>query len=378
MMAMDTRPVEGRPAPTTCAFASCGCGMADFAERMQSLWNVVGETPLLQVRCRVGGVERCVYAKFEAGSLTGSIKDRMALHILESAYARGEIARGATIVEASSGNTGIAFAAVGRALGHPVRIYMPAWMSPERRAVIESLGATIVSVTHEEGGFLGSIALADRWAAENPPAFRPQQFDNRANVEAHKTSTGPELLAQLRAIGLEPTAFVAGVGTGGTLVGVGEYLREELGRVAIHPLEPANSPTLRTGSKEGTHRIQGVSDEFVPSIVELARWDAVVDVWDGDAILMAQALARQLGLAVGISSGANFLGALLLAEQQGPEAVVATVFSDDNKKYLSTDLCRVEPVRAHYLSPRVELTGVRVVPRVSARRRIVQSCGKAR
>jgi cysteine synthase A len=372
-----TSPDRSSATPATaCAYADCDCGMRDFSERLQSLWNVVGDTPLLQIRCRVGGIERCVYVKYEAGSLTGSIKDRMALHILESAYERNEIERGDEIVEASSGNTGIAFAAVGRALGHPVRIYMPDWMSRERTLVIESLGATIVPVSAEQGGFPGSIALADRYAAEHAHTFRPQQFANRANVEAHRQTTGPELLAQIRSLGLSPTAFVAGVGTGGTMVGVGEYLREQLATVAIHPLEPANSPTLRTGSKHGSHRIQGISDDFVPSIVDLTRWEEVVDVWDGDAILMAQRLARELGLAVGISSGANFIGALKLAGAQGPRAVVATVFSDDNKKYLSTDLCRDEPVLEHYLSPRVELDGVRVVPRMHARRTPVRMCGR--
>jgi len=313
---------EARP----CAFEACGCGMRDFGQRLESLWNLIGDTPLLQIRYRFDGAEGCVYAKYEAGSLTGSIKDRMALHILETAYASRAITKDAVIVEASSGNTGISFAAVGRALGHRVRIYMPDWMSPERRAVIASLGAEIVSVSHDEGGFVGSIEQADRWAGAHPPAFRPRQFDNRANVEAHRATTGPELLAQLRYLGLEPTGFVAGIGTGGTLVGVGEFLREELGRVAVHPLEPANSPTLRTGAKHGTHRIQGISDEFVPAIVDLSLWDEVVDVWDGDAILMAQRLARDLGLAVGISSGANFLGALQIAHDQGSGAVVATVF----------------------------------------------------
>jgi cysteine synthase A len=349
--------------------------MRDFGERLESLWNVVGDTPLLQVRCRFRGVERCVYVKYEAGSITGSIKDRMALHILETAYERREIARGDEIVEASSGNTGIAFAAIGRALGHPVRIYMPDWMSRERRLVIESLGATIVSVSVGQGGFLGCIALADQYAATNAHTFRPQQFDNRANVEAHRRTTGPELLAQVRSLGLTPTAFVAGVGTGGTVVGVGEYLREQLGAVAVHPAEPANSPTLRTGSKHGSHRVQGVSDDFIPSIVDLSEWDPVVDVWDGDAILMAQRLARELGLAVGISSGFNFLAALEVAHEQGSRAVVATVFSDDNKKYLSTDLCREEPVLDHYRAPAVELTGLRVVPRMHARRTPVRVCG---
>jgi cysteine synthase A len=366
---------EATPAISACVFGSCTCGMQDFVERLASLWNVVADTPLLQIRCRFRGVERCIYAKYETGSLTGSIKDRMALHILERAYARGQIVRGDLIVEASSGNTGIAFAAVGRALGHPVRIYMPEWMSSERRTVIDSLGATIVSVSAAEGGFLGSIALADAFAAQHAHAFRPRQFDSRANVEAHRETTGPELLAQIRSLGLVPSGFVAGVGTGGTLVGVGEYLREQLGSVAVHPLEPANSPTLRTGKKRGSHRIQGISDDFVPTIVDLSVWDPIVDVWDGDAILMARRLARELGLGVGISSGANFLGALAVADAQGPGAVVATVFADCNKKYLSTDLCRDEPVLDHYIAPRVELTGLRVVPRATVRRTPLRMCG---
>src|SRR5262245_57889355 len=361
----------------SCSFGRCGCGMRDFTERLASLWNVVADTPLLQIRCRYRGIERCIHAKFETGGLTGSIKDRMALHILESAYARGEIAPGDVIVEASSGNTGIAFAAIGRALGHPVRIYMPDWMSSERKTVIESLGAAVIPVSAQAGGFPASIALADQFAREHPHTFRARQFENRANVEAHVRTTGPELLAQLRSIGLVPTAFVAGVGTGGTVRGVGEYLRRELGSVAIHPLEPANSPTLRTGKKTGSHRIQGISDDFVPSIVDLAALDSIVDVWDGDAILMAQRLACELGLAVGISSGANFLGALAVAEASGPDAVVATVFADCNKKYLSTDLCRTEPILDHYQAPRVELVGLRVVGRAGVERQPLRRCGAA-
>ena len=360
---------------SACAYGTCGCGMRDVAERLASLWNVVADSPLLQIHCRFRGVERCIYAKYETGSLTGSVKDRMALHIVERAYSRGEIAPGDVIVEASSGNTGIAFAAVGRALGHPVRIYMPDWMSHERRTVIESLGATVVPVSAAEGGFVGSIAQVEAYAAESVHVFRPHQFDNRANVDAHRETTGPELLAQIRSLGLTPTGFVAGVGTGGTLVGVGEYLRAQLGAVAVHPLEPANSPTLRTGTKRGSHRIQGISDDFVPAIVDLSQWDSIVDIWDGDAILMAQRLAHDLGLAVGISSGANFLGAVAVADTQGPQAVVATVFADCNKKYLSTDLCREEPVREHYLAPHVELTGLRVVSRAGLRRTPLRMCG---
>ena len=175
-------------------------------------------------------------------------------------------------------------------------------------------------------------------------------------------------------LGLVPTGFVCGVGTGGTLVGVGEFLRGHLGRVAIHPLEPAHSPTLRPGTKPGSHRIQGISDDFVPAIVDLRALDPIVDVWDGDAILMAQRLSRELGLGVGISSGANFLGALQVAEEQGPDAVVGTVFADCNKKYLSTDLCRREPVLDHYRAPQVELLGLRVVARTQGVRQMLRPC----
>ena len=332
-------------------------------DRLHGLSSLIGNTPLLEVECRFRGRPRRVFAKAENLNLTGSIKDRMALHMLEHAYSRGAIEPGDAIVEVSSGNTGISFAALGRALGHPVCIYMPSWMSAERRALIASLGAEIVDVTKEEGGFVGAIALADRFARERKRVFRPQQFDNRANVEAHRVSTGPEILAQLAHRGLEPDVFVAGVGTGGTVTGVGAALRARCPGVSIHPLEPANSPTMRTGTKKGQHRIQGISDEFVPALVNLPSLDAIVDVWDGDAILMAQKLARELGLAVGISSGANFLGALQLALARPEGTVAVTVFPDSNKKYLSTDLVREEPVRGDYLAPRVELLEFEAIPR---------------
>jgi cysteine synthase A len=332
-------------------------------ERFASLHRLVGDTPMLEIRLRYRGRPLKVYAKHEVCNFTGSIKDRMALHIMESAYARGEVGEGDVIAEATSGNTGISFAAVGRALAHDVRLYMPDWMSRERVDVIRSLGATIEPVGADEGGFLGSIARADTFAADTPGVFRPQQFDSPTNVEAHRISTGPEIVTQLRAIDLSPTGFVAGVGTGGTVMGVGQYLRDELGDVAVHPLEPKNSPTLRTKKRVGKHRIQGVSDEFVPSIVDLDSLDEIVDVWDGDAILMAQRLASNLGLGVGISSGANLLGAVQVAAQQGDGAVVATVFPDSNKKYLSTDLLRDEPVRDDYMVRQIELDGCRTLRR---------------
>jgi cysteine synthase A len=332
-------------------------------ERLRHLRNLVGNTPLLAIDLEYRGQPRRIYAKAENLNMTGSIKDRMALHILRKGYERGVLVPGAPIAEATSGNTGISFSALGRAMGHPVTIFMPNWMSQERKDLIRSLGADIRLVSKEEGGFLGSIAMAENFATRNPGCFLPEQFANEDNPEAHATTTGPEIWWQLRSLGLKPDGFVAGVGTGGTIMGVGNYLKQMHPAVRVHPLEPANSPTLSTGCKVGKHRIQGISDEFIPAIMKLDHLDPVIAVDDGDAILMAQKLARQLGLGVGISSGANLLGALMVQERLGVEAVVVTIFADDNKKYLSTDLMREEPAKAGFLSPEIELKGFRAYKR---------------
>ena len=336
---------------------------ATYEQRLASLGNVIGNTPLLSIDLTFDGTPYRIFAKAENFNMTGSIKDRMALHVLTCAYERGDLVPGATIAEATSGNTGISFSAIGRALGHPVHIFMPSWMSEERKQLIRGFGADIELVTKEEGGFLGSIERAEAFAASTPDAFLPRQFENADNVAANEETTGPELWWQLRFLGLETDAFVAGVGTGGTVMGVGRYLRDRSAGVRVHPLEPENSPTLRTGHKVGTHRIQGISDEFIPALVDLQWLDEVISVDDGDAILMAQRLAAELGLGVGISSGANLLGAVKLAAELGPDATVVTVFADDNKKYLSTDLLRDEPVKPDHLTPRVGLSGFRAIKR---------------
>jgi cysteine synthase len=335
-----------------------------FGPRFAGIGHLVGNTPLLAIELTYRGERRVIYAKAENFNLTGSIKDRMALHILHRAYDRGLLQPGGTIIEATSGNTGIAFSAIGRALGHPVTIFMPDWMSQERIALIRSLGAEIVLVSPGQGGFLGSIRMAEELAASLPAAFLPRQFSNEDNVAAHATTTGPEIWWQLQFHYLRPDAFVAGVGTGGTIMGVGRFLRTRSPAVKLHPLEPANSPTMSTGHKVGKHRIQGISDEFIPPIVTLSELDRVVAVDDGDAIRMAQQLASRLGLGVGISSGANFLGALQVQEELGPGAVVVTVFPDDNKKYLSTALLKDEPLRDGFMSPDVELLGYQAMKRV--------------
>lgn len=344
-------------------------GRADLAirpamDRFRGLRHLIGNTPLLGIHFTYRGERRVVYAKAEHMNLTGSIKDRMALYILVKAYQDGQIRPGDTIVEATSGNTGISFAALGRALGHPVTIFMPDWMSRERVDLIRSMGARIMPVTREQGGFVGSIRLTEELARREGHTFLPCQFSNAANVEAHEQTTGPEIWWQLQSQGLVPDAFVAGVGTGGTVMGVGRFLRSQNARVQAHPLEPAESPTLSVGKKVGHHRIQGISDEFIPPILRLADLAPVIGVHDGDAILMAQRLSAQLGLAVGISSGANFIGAVMVQNQLGADAVVTTVFPDDNKKYLSTDLLRGEPSGADHLAPDIALVAVEGFKRV--------------
>lgn len=332
--------------------------------KFKALTRLVGNTPMLSIHFRYHGRDRVLYAKAEYLSLTGSIKDRMALGILQNAYAQGKIEPGDTIAEATSGNTGIAFAALGRMLGHPVKIFMPDWMSQERVQLIKSYGAEVVSVSKADGGFLGSIQRCEELAASNKHVFLPRQFSNPANTQAHAETTGPEIWSQLLSVGRHPRAFTCGVGTGGTVMGVAKSLRKHDPSIRIHPVEPAESPTLTTGCKVGNHRIQGISDEFIPEILQLKDLDKVITVSDGDAILMAQKLAGRLGLAVGISSGCNFLAALQVLESFDEDAAVATIFCDDNKKYLSTALTKEEPVRPGYLSPNVELVAVGTVGRV--------------
>jgi cysteine synthase A len=334
----------------------------EVSAQFHALHRLVGNTPLLAVDVRYRGERRRIYAKHESLSLTGSVKDRMALYVLEDAYHAGLIRAGDRIAEATSGNTGISFAALGRALGHPVSIFMPDWMSEERRALIASFGADIIPVSRAQGGFLGSIERADLQGASDPHVFLPHQFSNEANVRAHVETTGPEIWLQMTAAGVTPAAFVAGVGTGGTVMGVGRYLKSRDATIKVHPLEPAESPTLSTGHKVGHHRIQGISDEFIPPIVKLDELAAIISVHDGDAILMAQGLARH-GLAVGISSGANFIGALLAQRSLGGDAPTVTIFCDSNKKYLSTDLLRQEPVRSEYEAPHVEILGFTALAR---------------
>ncbi len=327
-----------------------------------NLNSIIGNTPLIEITFLYKGEKRTLYAKYETFNMTGSIKDRMAYYIIRKSYADGVLKQGNEIVEATSGNTGIAFAAIGAALGHKVKIFMPDWMSEERKALISSFGADIQLVSKEEGGFVGSISMAEKYAEENENVFLPRQFENLYNAEAHYAATAPEIVQQMQTLGLQVDGFVAGVGTGGTVMGVGRYLKEQNPHTKVYPLEPMNSPTLTTGHKVGKHRIQGISDEFIPALVDLEQLDEVIQVDDGDAIIMSQKFSKEFGLGLGISSGANFIGALIAQNQLGQNKTVVTVFADSNKKYLSTDLCREETVKEGFYSSEIELLDFTLLP----------------
>lgn len=320
---------------------------------MMNFTQLVGNTPMIRIHYRLEGRAQSVCAKLEAYNPTGSIKDRIAAHILTKAAASGTLRPGQPIVEMTSGNTGIAFAALGALTGHPVHIFMPDWASEERKQLMRMYGAVLHTVSREAGGFSTALQGARDMAAETG-AFQPRQFENRDNPEAHYLTTGAELLRQLPNI----TDFVAGVGSGGTLMGTARRLKEDH-RVQTVAVEPDAAPLLSGGTAVGPHRIEGIGDDFIPAIVDPRLIDRVADINDLDAIAMAAKLARVLGLGVGISSGANFLGAALRAQE--PERQVATVFADDSKKYLSTLLADPPAETAEMLTSRIELLGYETV-----------------
>ncbi len=326
-------------------------------EKFDQIAPLIGNTPLLEIHFLYKGKKRRIFAKAEAYNMTGNIKDRVAYYILRKAYQEKTIAQTDIIAEATSGNTGIAFSALGSYLGHKVVIYMPDWMSRERITLMQSYGAEVRLVSRQEGGFLGSIRMTEE-LAEKGGVFLPRQFSNEDNVLTHYATTGFEIAEQLKSIGLTADGVVAGVGTGGTVMGISKRLKEYNPNLKAFPLEPLNSPTLSTGYKVGQHRIQGISDEFIPDILKLNELDDVVSVDDGDSIIMARMFSEKLGIGVGVSSGANFIGCIMAQDKLGEDSILTTVFADDNKKYLSTDYSDPQEMKEHYITKNLELTGV--------------------
>lgn len=326
--------------------------------KLDGIKHLIGNTPLLEISYEYEGRPRKIYAKAEHYNMTGSIKDRVAHYILQKAYERGEISEGDIIAEATSGNTGISFSAVGSFLGHEVQIFMPNWMSRERISIIEGYGATVKLVSSEQGGFLGSIKMTEDLAASGG-VFLPRQFSNYDNVMAHYETTAPEIARQLESIGLKPDAITAGVGTGGTIMGIAKYMKEHYKGCKCYPIQPLSSPTLSTGTKVGKHKIQGISDEFIPDIVKLNELDDILSIGDDDSIIMAQMLSRKLGIGVGISSGANFIGCVEAQNMLSDDAVAVTIFADDNKKYLSTDYAEEIEMKDSYVTSKIKLISVK-------------------
>ena len=325
--------------------------------KIREIQNTFSGTPMYRLQCKYQNTECTIFAKYEIPTFSGSVKDRIALHIMHDAYSANKISQSDTILEVTSGNTGIAFASIAKYLGHNVQIVMPDWLSAERYQVMNALGVEIIKVSRSEGGFLQSLSIAEK-LEKSGGYFYPRQFENNLNVDAHAQYTAREFFESLGHNNNNIRAFVAGTGTGGTVMGFKKYANLHGITCSMHPLEPANSPTLSTGGKKiGTHRIQGIMDDFIPPILKLNELDSIVSVEDGDGILMAQKI-NNLGISVGISAGANLVGAIKIAANLGNNAAVGTILCDSNLKYLSTDLCKKEPIRSDYLTPEIEILDV--------------------
>lgn len=312
-------------------------------------------TPLIKINYNYKGEEQYIYTKLEYYNVTGSIKDRVVNYIIKKSIENGDLKEGMTLYEATSGNTGIALAAAGARLGHKVHIFMPDWVSKERIKIMKMFGAKITCFSKEEGGFSRCIKEAKEASVKNN-GYYLNQFENENNIMAHYETTAKEIINEVPE---RIDGFVAGVGTGGTLMGVGRRIKENNSKAIIAALEPSIMPMLSKNKIYGAHKIEGIGDEFIPKIVDKDKIDEIILVDDNDAINMAKLIATKLGLGVGISSGANFLGAVLLKNKINKNVV--TVFIDDNKKYLSTDLSKSIVHNKNWISNDINVLSYEVI-----------------
>jgi len=290
-----------------------------------NILDLIGNTPLV----RLG--EETIFGKAEFLNPGGSIKDRVALAMLEGAERDGRLGPNSVIVEPTSGNTGIGVALIGRLKGYPVKIVMPEGMSEERKKIIRALGAELI-LTPDSESIPGTVAKVAELAAADPNVFVPQQFENPDNPRCHYESTAPEIWRQIRG---EIDCFVAGVGSGGTLQGVGRFLKEHKPDVHLVAVEPKDVSAL-LGHEPGLHQIQGIGDGFVPAVLDISLIDEVIEVTDDDAIETTRQLGRELGLLVGVSSGANVWAARQVARRR--KGNVVTILADRAERYFSTAL----------------------------------------
>ena len=303
----------------------------------QSAAELIGKTPLLQLNgySKVSGIkDATILAKLEYLNPAGSVKDRIALAMIEDAEAKGILKPGATIIEPTSGNTGIGLASVATAKGYKAVLTLPETMSVERRNLLKAYGAELV-LTEGAKGMKGAIAKAEELQKSTPGSIILGQFVNPANPAAHKKTTGPEIWEQTDG---KVDIFVAGVGTGGTLTGVGEYLKSKNPNVKIVAVEPATSPVLSKG-EAGPHKIQGIGAGFIPDVLNTKIYDEIIAVENDDAFVEGRAFARSEGILVGISSGAALKGAKILAERpENKGKVIVALLPDSGDRYLSTPL----------------------------------------
>ena len=311
--------------------------------------ELIGNTPMIKISYRYKGKEKRIFAKLEYFNFTGSIKDRVAFYMINNAKKRGILKERMPIVEATSGNTGISLSALGSYYKHPVHIFMPNWASKERIELMKAYGANVHLISKEDGGFIKCVEEAEK-LSHKINGFYANQFSNKDNYLAHYETTGEEILNQiLEKIG----GFVSGIGTGGTLMGIGDKLKKKYPNMVLTAIEPDKMPLLSQRKVFEQHKIEGIGDDFIPDLVDKSKIDKIILINDDDAINMSRKLAKELGIGVVISSGANFIGSVLLAVDI--DDIVVTIFADDNKKYLSTDLSKEIDTKEEFISNKIEL-----------------------
>jgi len=315
--------------------------------------KLIGNTPMIKINYEYEGKQGSIYTKLEYYNYSGSIKDRIALYIIKKEREDGNLKDGQSIVEVTSGNTGISFSAIGALYGHEVHLFMPDWVSLERRKIIEMYGAHVHLVSREEGGFKKALILAEEYA-QKTGAYRPLQFDNELNTEAQYKTTGKEIIEQIPDV----NAFVSGIGTGGTLMGIGQRIKDNNPDSKIFALEPSTLSILKMGMEEGSHMIEGIGDDFIPGIIKKELIDEIVLIDDIDAINMAKKIAKEFGLGIGISGGANFLASVIM---DNDNLKIATVFPDDNKKYIKTKLSEEIDENSELISNKIKLIDFDVI-----------------
>lgn len=307
-----------------------------MARIVQSVTELIGDTPLVRLNRLVPEGSAEIYVKLEYQNPGASVKDRIAISMIEVAEQQGLIKPGDTIVEPTSGNTGIGLALVAAAKGYNAILVMPETMSIERRNLLRAYGANLVLTPGSEG-MNGAVRKAEELVAENPGYFMPQQFKNQANVKVHRETTGPEIVEAINSLDGKLDAFVAGIGTGGTISGAGEVLKQAFPGIKVVAVEPAASPIL-SGGTPGPHKIQGIGANFIPDILNREIYDQIVTIENDDAFEHARRAAKEEGILCGISSGAAISAALKVAKELGAGKRVVAIVPSNGERYLSTPL----------------------------------------